>query len=195
MIIHQILIEAFEGKQVVRISYRTRGGKEATTRDIEIYQLGYWYVEAVCRSSGEPRSFRRDRIEHAELVSEHFEPKPGLVMFFDEFGWQKETPETTRGKAHAQYADPIVFTALTYRIKYEDLQATHIKWDWANKTPSRETEVPKNPKRAEPGTLEVIFTIVVILSALGIFGRGVFGFMDDIGGLPFINPQETQVRR
>lgn len=70
---------ALEQSCVARITYHGAGRSEESERDIEPLGLaserGAWYVEAWCRSAGEPRTFRVDRIRRVEMLAEHFEPR------------------------------------------------------------------------------------------------------------------------
>jgi proteasome accessory factor C len=63
---------------VVRITYRSVGKEETTTRDIEplnvSHAMGRWYVVAHCRLVGDQRTFRIDRIRDLEVTDERFEP-------------------------------------------------------------------------------------------------------------------------
>jgi proteasome accessory factor C len=75
--VSQLRQAAVEG-QVVRITYRSVGKEETTTREIEPWAvfstLGRWYVVGKCRMVGDERTFRVDRIKDLEVLEERFEP-------------------------------------------------------------------------------------------------------------------------
>jgi len=72
---------AAEGR-VVRITYRSVGREENTTREIEPWSvfttLGRWYVMGRCRLVQDQRTFRIDRIKDLETLEEKFEPPEQL---------------------------------------------------------------------------------------------------------------------
>lgn len=74
-------------QRVVRITYRSVGREETTTRDIEPWSvfatLGRWYVMGWCRMVDDQRTFRVDRIKDLEVLDERFEqptdrPEPSV---------------------------------------------------------------------------------------------------------------------
>jgi predicted DNA-binding transcriptional regulator YafY len=73
---------AAAGRRVVRITYRSVGREETTTREIEPWSvfttLGRWYVMGRCRLVQDQRIFRIDRIKDLETLEETFEP-PGQL--------------------------------------------------------------------------------------------------------------------
>ncbi len=72
------LDEAMAEGRVVHVEYFSHARNESTERDIEPLRRfatdGSWYLDAYCRSSGDHRVFRVDRITSLELTDEHFEP-------------------------------------------------------------------------------------------------------------------------
>ncbi|MBW3666132.1 MAG: WYL domain-containing protein [Actinobacteria bacterium] len=76
------LREAAAGHRVVRITYRSVGREETTTREIEPWSvfttLGRWYVTGRCRLVDDQRTFRIDRIKDLEPLDELFEPPDEL---------------------------------------------------------------------------------------------------------------------
>lgn len=76
------LKEAAASNRVVRITYRSVGREETTTREIEPWSvfttLGRWYVTGHCRMVDDQRTFRIDRIRDLETLVETFTPPPEL---------------------------------------------------------------------------------------------------------------------
>lgn len=72
------LKEAAASHSVVRITYRSVGREETTTREIEPWTvfttLGRWYVTGHCRLVDDQRTFRVDRIKAMEILEETFTP-------------------------------------------------------------------------------------------------------------------------
>jgi proteasome accessory factor C len=72
------LKEAATSHLVVRITYRSVGREETTTREIEPWTvfttLGRWYVTGHCRLVDDQRTFRVDRIKDLETLDETFDP-------------------------------------------------------------------------------------------------------------------------
>lgn len=70
------LREAAAGQRVVRITYRSVGKEEMSTRHIEPWSvfatLGRWYVLGFCRMVEGERTFRVDRIRDLEVREESF---------------------------------------------------------------------------------------------------------------------------
>lgn len=86
---HLALIdEAVAERRVLHIGYFSHARNEPTERDIEPMRRfatdGAWYLDAFCRSSGDHRVFRVDRITAIELTDAGFEPtegRPSLTSF------------------------------------------------------------------------------------------------------------------
>jgi proteasome accessory factor C len=76
------LSEGIRNRKLVRLEYLKEGDEEPSKRLIEPYalerRLPHWYVHTWDRTNGGERSFRLDRMRHAELTSEHFEPRVGF---------------------------------------------------------------------------------------------------------------------
>jgi len=74
------LREAVDLHRRLKISYYSSGRDEMTEREIDpllvCASMGYWYVIANDRSSGEERTFRVDRIRDVSATGDSFEP-PG----------------------------------------------------------------------------------------------------------------------
>ncbi len=77
-----LLRSAAAAGEVVDITYTSLSRGETRAREIEPWTvftaLGNWYVSAMCRSAGEERVFRVDRIRDAALTGERFQQPPEL---------------------------------------------------------------------------------------------------------------------
>ena len=75
-----VLRTAAGAGEVVKITYTSLARGATSSRDIEPWSvftaLGNWYVSAMCRSAGEERVFRVDRIRAVEGTGERFQPLP-----------------------------------------------------------------------------------------------------------------------
>lgn len=66
--------QAYEELRLLRIGYKTGDKpKQRSVREIEVYAYDERYIDAYCRLRSAPRSFRLDRIQHAEVLEESFE--------------------------------------------------------------------------------------------------------------------------
>ncbi len=78
------LAQAIEQHRIVEFEYLKPDETTATTRVIEPYrirrELPNWYVDVWDRTRGAERSFRLDRMRNARVLSETFEPRPGLDL-------------------------------------------------------------------------------------------------------------------
>jgi len=76
--VFETIAGAIASHEALAITYQRDGASTPGPRTIEPHQLiadrGAWYVSAFCRSAGEDRTFRVDRIRTAEATGEHFEP-------------------------------------------------------------------------------------------------------------------------
>lgn len=76
------LRQAAADHRAVRITYRSVGREETTTREIEPWSvfttLGRWYVTGRCRLVDDQRTFRIDRIKDLEALDETFQPPEAL---------------------------------------------------------------------------------------------------------------------
>lgn len=100
---HAELSRAIAAEQPVMITYVAADG-EWTTRTIEPYELtetpaGHLLVRAMDRRSGEPRSFRLDRIEALNVM-------PGGVFLLDHTG-PRERAALARLRAEIRDVSPI----------------------------------------------------------------------------------------
>lgn len=68
----KVLALALEQRRPVRIGYRAAGREDENEREIEplglVNERGAWYLEAFCRTAGALRTFRVDRVSHAEVL-------------------------------------------------------------------------------------------------------------------------------
>lgn len=75
--IFETLAGAVASREALAITYQRDGAATPGQRTIEPHRLvadrGAWYVSAHCRSAGEVRTFRLDRIRSARPTGEHFE--------------------------------------------------------------------------------------------------------------------------
>ncbi|MBO2008636.1 helix-turn-helix transcriptional regulator [Hymenobacter negativus] len=88
--VHQQLLAAIAGQQVVALSYRAGYEGRASERDVEpiaVYFGQYWHVVAFCRLRQEFRDFRLDRIEQLVVRAEQFAQRPETLQSF----WQERT--------------------------------------------------------------------------------------------------------
>jgi len=76
------LAEGIRLRELVELEYLKEGDEQPSLRLAEPYalerKLPYWYVHTFDRTTGGERSFRLDRMRHAKLTGEHFEPRPGF---------------------------------------------------------------------------------------------------------------------
>ena len=76
---YRVLALALSRHTAVRIAYRRAGAMTDRERVIEplalLNERGAWYVQAFCRSAGAARTFRIDRIRHAEDTGDTFVPR------------------------------------------------------------------------------------------------------------------------
>ena len=74
----EILRQAARERRSVRMTYRGRGGSEASRRDFDPYALvvrwGWWCTVGYCHLREAVRIFRVDRIVDLDLLQRHFEP-------------------------------------------------------------------------------------------------------------------------
>ncbi|MGK2929840.1 MAG: helix-turn-helix transcriptional regulator [Acidimicrobiales bacterium] len=84
----EIVDAAIADDRVLHIGYFSHARNESTVRDIEPLRRfatdGAWYLDAFCRSSGDHRVFRVDRITAVETTDDHFErtdPRTSLAAF------------------------------------------------------------------------------------------------------------------
>ncbi|GII88249.1 hypothetical protein Ssi03_62390 [Sphaerisporangium siamense] len=98
-----VLAEAIAAEHPVMITY-VAGGGEWTTRTIEPYELtetarGHVIVRAMDRRSGDPRSFRVDRIQNLDVL-------PGGSFLLDHFGLDPARAALARIRAEIRQIHP-----------------------------------------------------------------------------------------
>ncbi len=75
---HELIDQSIADGTVLHIDYFSHARNTATSRDIEPLRRfatdGIWYLDAHCRSSGDHRVFRIDRITSADRTDESFDP-------------------------------------------------------------------------------------------------------------------------
>lgn len=89
--VYESLAAAIRDRRIVEIEYAAIGDESASCREVEPASLfaerGAWYLQAWCRTAGDWRTFRIDRIRSANVTRETFEPRdaaPAAVAFRDE---------------------------------------------------------------------------------------------------------------
>lgn len=76
-----LLTRAISERREARFDYFSQGRGQSERRTVQPHELfahrGQWYLSAHCRTRGDVRLFRVDRIQHLELTEQSFEPPPG----------------------------------------------------------------------------------------------------------------------
>ena len=79
-----VLRHCVRDRRCVRIRYRAFARDDETERVVEPYavtfQMGLWYLVGHCRLRQDMRTFRVDRIRHAEALAESFTPAEGFSV-------------------------------------------------------------------------------------------------------------------
>jgi proteasome accessory factor C len=77
--VYQALAAAIDARRVVRVSHTGAEKSAPEAREVEPHSLfaerGAWYLRAWCRSAGDWRTFRLDRIGEARATGERFEQR------------------------------------------------------------------------------------------------------------------------
>lgn len=106
--VYQTLAKALAEHGVLRIEYVRAGSEETTLRDVEPTALfaerGAWYLNAWCRSAGDWRVFRIDRVRSAQTTGEVFNPEAreggaGTTQAFPAEGMPTATLKFAPGEA------------------------------------------------------------------------------------------------
>ena len=91
-----MVVDAAQRNERLHITYWSPAADRRTERDITprrvFFDSGYWYVIADDHRSGEERTFRIDRIEHAELTGVFDEPREVDVPHGDNWFADDELP-------------------------------------------------------------------------------------------------------
>lgn len=77
------LHSAAQARSIILIAYAREDGQTSVRRlhPLALYFWGgRWTLAAWCELRNDFRSFRVDRMQHLELLNEHFEPKPGQML-------------------------------------------------------------------------------------------------------------------
>jgi proteasome accessory factor BC len=120
--------DAVTGHRLVRLEYMDAEG-EVSERVIEPYaferELPWWYLFSWDRDKEDERSFRLDRIRDAEVLSDTFEPRPGLAL---EKLQDVETARVLYSGETARRRIERGATPLTRGHALEDLRLGSIEW-------------------------------------------------------------------
>jgi predicted DNA-binding transcriptional regulator YafY len=91
--IARVVNQAIAGGRRLQIEYYKPNEDEFSRRKVEPYALFNgregWYVAAVDVDKDDLRHFRLDRIKHAEVLDEPFEPRPEIDALGDVEGWPR----------------------------------------------------------------------------------------------------------
>ena len=85
--------EAITARRLLRLDYYKPNEDEFSTRVVEPYALingrEGWYVASFDPERDDVRHFRLDRINHAEVTDDAFEPRPEVDPAADVDGWPR----------------------------------------------------------------------------------------------------------
>ncbi len=91
--IARVVSRAIADRKLVKLDYYKPNEDEFTERIVEPYALVNgqegWYVGAFDPEKDDVRHFRLDRVRHAQVMSETFEPRPEVDPAADVEGWPK----------------------------------------------------------------------------------------------------------
>ena len=91
--IARVVSRAIADRKLVKLDYYKPNEDEFTERIVEPYALVNgqegWYVGAFDPEKDDVRHFRLDRVRHAEVMSQTFEPRPEVDPAADVEGWPK----------------------------------------------------------------------------------------------------------
>jgi proteasome accessory factor C len=91
--IARIVSEAIEARRLLRLDYYKSNEDEFSERTVEPYALingqEGWYVASYDPARGDVRHFRLDRIRHAEVTEQGYEPRPEVDPAADVDGWPR----------------------------------------------------------------------------------------------------------
>jgi proteasome accessory factor C len=91
--IARLVSQAISRRRLLTIEYYKPNEDEFSTRTIEPYALingrDGWYVASFDPAKDDVRHFRLDRIKHAEVTKETFEPRPEVDPAADVEGWPR----------------------------------------------------------------------------------------------------------
>jgi predicted DNA-binding transcriptional regulator YafY len=91
--IARVVSEAISARKLLRLEYYKANEDEFSTRTVEPYALingrEGWYVATFDPGKDDVRHFRLDRIKHAEVTNESYEPRPEVDPAADVEGWPR----------------------------------------------------------------------------------------------------------
>jgi proteasome accessory factor BC len=91
--IARVVSEAISGRRLLRIEYYKANEDEFSERTVEPYALingrEGWYVATFDPARDDVRHFRLDRIKHAQVTRETYEPRPEVDPAADVDGWPR----------------------------------------------------------------------------------------------------------
>jgi proteasome accessory factor BC len=91
--IARVVNEAIAGRRLLRLHYYKANEDEFSERTVEPYALingqEGWYVASFDPARDDVRHFRLDRIKHAQVSEEGFEPRPEVDPAADVEGWPR----------------------------------------------------------------------------------------------------------
>jgi predicted DNA-binding transcriptional regulator YafY len=105
----EVVRQAWAGQRVLRIRYQKPEDCEVSVREVEIYRWDGVYIDAYCRLRNEPRTFRVDRIQSANLLEEEFRRDPSIEDFFRVHGWaqmSQSSPLPVRAPSKSTEPEP-----------------------------------------------------------------------------------------
>ena len=116
----------------IDMRYQSTSQAEATQRQIDPYALvhrsGWWYLVGYCHLRNEPRTFRVDRIQSLELLSQPFQPP-------DDFD--------IHAYLESEFADqPVVHAKLRFTAEGAHIAKSNISgWDSLEENPDGSVDV------------------------------------------------------
>ncbi|OON69082.1 helix-turn-helix transcriptional regulator [Hymenobacter sp. CRA2] len=126
---YQQLVTAVATRRVVHLHYQAADSVVPSTRDIEpvgLYLSRVWHVVAYCRLRQTFRDFRLDRIQHLELRTEVYTPRPKNLQQH----WAAEAKRRPREKVVLRFQPAAVLPASA-----QHLQDTKYQYGWAQEQP------------------------------------------------------------
>jgi predicted DNA-binding transcriptional regulator YafY len=92
-VVARVVSEAIAARRLLKLEYYKANEDEFSERTVEPYALingrEGWYVASFDPAKDDVRHFRLDRIKRAEVLEEHFEPRPEVDPAADVEGWPR----------------------------------------------------------------------------------------------------------